>query len=174
MKSLLYFFLIILFLSSASATCSSNQADINTASLSELDNLEGIGPVKAQAIVDTRPFSSVDELDKVSGIGPVTLEKIKAQGLACVSNEEKSPSVSEKMTTKKTSLDDYEEQDNLEESFQEKITLSNNQNESVINLGKNEVTGKVIYESKNEKVRKNLLVAFCIFLIGLIFLLIRK
>lgn len=58
--------------------------NINTASLQQLDNLQGIGPVLAQRIIDARPFSSVDDLIKVKGIGQKVLEKIKEQGLACI------------------------------------------------------------------------------------------
>lgn len=70
-----------------SAICESGQIDINTASLEELDELWGIGPVKAQAIIDTRPFNSLDDLMNVNGIGEVTLNNIKSQGLACVVGE---------------------------------------------------------------------------------------
>lgn len=56
--------------------------NINTATRRELQKLEGIGEVKARAIIDYREkngeFSSVDELVNVSGIGEKTLEKIRA------------------------------------------------------------------------------------------------
>lgn len=57
--------------------------DINTAAVEELQELTGIGPVLAQAIVDYRaeygPFRSVDELLKVSGIGEARLGEIRGE-----------------------------------------------------------------------------------------------
>ena len=55
--------------------------DVNTATAEELQELMGIGPVLAQAIVDYRaeygPFHSVDELLEVSGIGEAKLGGIR-------------------------------------------------------------------------------------------------
>jgi competence protein ComEA len=55
--------------------------NVNTATQAELETLNGIGPVKAKAIIDYRskngPFKSLEELDKVPGIGQGTLAKIK-------------------------------------------------------------------------------------------------
>lgn len=59
----------------------SNLININSASVSELDALPGVGPSKAQAIVTYReengPFKSIEEIKNVSGIGESSFEKIK-------------------------------------------------------------------------------------------------
>ncbi len=55
--------------------------DLNRASAAELDNLPGIGPSKANAIVAHRerhgPFRTVDQLLEVKGIGPKLLERLR-------------------------------------------------------------------------------------------------
>ncbi len=43
-------------------TSDSNLVNINSASLSDLDGLPGIGPVYAQKIIDQRPYSDINEL----------------------------------------------------------------------------------------------------------------
>jgi competence ComEA-like helix-hairpin-helix protein len=64
--------------------CSDNQININTATEAELQQLTQIGPARAKELITLRPFSSIDDMARIPGVGPATVEKIKAQGLACV------------------------------------------------------------------------------------------
>ena len=65
----------------APGTAPGGLINVNTATATDLEELPGIGPVLAEAIVAFReengPFTSVDQLEDVSGIGPVTLEEIR-------------------------------------------------------------------------------------------------
>ena len=62
---------------------STGPISLGSATVAELDTIEGIGPVTAQDIVDFRDqhggVSSVDQLDQISGIGPATMEALRAR-----------------------------------------------------------------------------------------------
>ena len=65
------------------ATSAIGIVDINSATLSDLDALPGVGPSTAQAIIDYRiangPYASVDDLLNVRGIGPSKLAAMRAR-----------------------------------------------------------------------------------------------
>ena len=54
---------------------------LGTATVEQLDTIEGIGPVTAEDIIEHRDqhggLSSVEELDQISGIGPATMEALR-------------------------------------------------------------------------------------------------
>ncbi len=55
--------------------------NVNTATQSELETLQGIGPAKARAIIEYREtqgtFASKDDLVNVDGVGPGTLKQLR-------------------------------------------------------------------------------------------------
>lgn len=55
----------------------SAKININTASMSELDSLEGIGEARAQAIIDNRPYSKTEDLVTKAKIPSNVYDKIK-------------------------------------------------------------------------------------------------
>jgi competence protein ComEA len=66
--------------SSTDAVKQTGKVKLSTATKEQLESLPGIGPSKAQAILDyraTKGFKSVNDLDNVKGIGPATLEKLR-------------------------------------------------------------------------------------------------
>lgn len=68
---------------SAAGPAHDGPISLGSATVEQLDTIEGIGPVTAQNIVDYRDqnggISSVDDLDQISGIGPATMEALRAR-----------------------------------------------------------------------------------------------
>jgi competence protein ComEA len=67
----------------ASGLSEEGPISLGTATVEQLDTIEGIGPVTAQDIVEFRDehggLASVEQLDQVSGIGPATMESLRSR-----------------------------------------------------------------------------------------------
>ena len=70
---------------SASAGAAAGQTgpiSLGSATAEQLDEIEGIGPVTAQKIIEFRDqhggLSSIEQLDEVDGIGPSTMESLRS------------------------------------------------------------------------------------------------
>jgi competence protein ComEA len=65
------------------ATADSGPISAGTATVEQLDTIEGVGPVTAQKIVEFRAqhggISSVDQLDQIDGIGPATMDALRSR-----------------------------------------------------------------------------------------------
>lgn len=77
-RLLLAFITFVISTSIAMAT-----VNLNTATKEDLDRVKGIGPVKAQSIIDYRKkngaFKSVDELENVKGFGSKSVKKVRSE-----------------------------------------------------------------------------------------------
>ena len=66
-----------------SATSGDGPISLGTASVEQLDTIEGIGPVTAGDIIEFRDqhggLSSIEQLDEISGIGPATMEALRGR-----------------------------------------------------------------------------------------------
>jgi competence protein ComEA len=60
----------------------SGPISLGSATAEQLDQVEGIGPVTAQKIIEFRDqhggLSSIDQLDEVDGIGPATMQTLRS------------------------------------------------------------------------------------------------
>ncbi len=154
---------LILFISISfiSALCEEGQIDINSASKGELEELYLIGPVKAEGIINARPFDFVDEIIEIYGIGEKTLEGIKEQGLACVNGE----------------VEDIEEEEILEEFIEEGVVEEIKEEEEDGEIEIIILTTKTIKSQDNKENKSNYavwgFVAFCV-LLGILFILKKK
>ena len=59
------------------APAATGPVDVNTATVEELDALEGIGPTRAAEIVAGRPYTSIDDLVAKGVVPQATFERIK-------------------------------------------------------------------------------------------------
>ena len=64
------------------AGAQSGPISLGSATVEQLDQIEGIGPVTAQKIIEFRDqhggLSSVEQLDEVNGIGPSTMQALRS------------------------------------------------------------------------------------------------
>jgi competence protein ComEA len=61
----------------ASKLAPGQRININTATKQEIEALPGIGPVKAQAIIDGRPYDKPEDIMKIKGIKQKIFDKVK-------------------------------------------------------------------------------------------------
>lgn len=169
------FLFILLFIQVVSATCDSNQVDINTASLGELDEIIWIGEATAEKIIAARSFSKIDDLTKVSGIGEVKLQDIKDQGLACVESQE------EEQETEEEENEEYtvQETKTLKETKTEitNIPIVEDKKDPIELSSHTSLTQKdeeVIYKSKSRKIWEHSSFFFVLFLLIILLLVVLR
>jgi competence protein ComEA len=67
----------------AAAAAGEGPISLGSATAADLDEVEGIGPVTAEKIIEFRDqnggLSSIDQLDEISGIGPSTMEALRSE-----------------------------------------------------------------------------------------------
>lgn len=173
MNKIVLLFCIIFLVNNLSAQCSENQININSASAEELDKIVWVGNATANAIINSRPFSSVDDLLKVKGIGETKLADIKQENLACVGEEKKSSSKenSSKEITSELNILTTEEE-NSEEIIKKEIQTIDLTRNSVENNSQKDIKINNVKDGLNKKAVYGL-AGFCI-LLGVLFLIKNK
>ncbi|MBA2781209.1 helix-hairpin-helix domain-containing protein [Halomonas kenyensis] len=66
-------------LTEASVLC----IDINATEAELLTDLPHVGPARAEAIEEGRPWQSLEDLSRIRGISPGRVDEIQASGLLC-------------------------------------------------------------------------------------------
>lgn len=57
--------------------------DLNEATADQLSELPNVGPVRAEQIIEMRPWASIEELARVSGLGTASVKAIVKSELVC-------------------------------------------------------------------------------------------
>jgi competence protein ComEA len=57
------------------------EININKATATELQQIAGIGPVRAEKIIENRPFRDLYELSKIAGLGKKRMDAIINQDI---------------------------------------------------------------------------------------------
>ncbi|MFH1325483.1 MAG: helix-hairpin-helix domain-containing protein [archaeon] len=183
MKKIILIIFVLFFVGFVSAECNESQIDINTASLTELDEIIHVGQTVAGYIIDARPFDSLDNLTKVQwlGVRASYIEDIKEQGLACV--EETNSNPEEEQNQNDVNENQIDENPGEIDSNSKEIVDTNSQQ----NSERTPVTAEIIKlspETKDIKSESNFgflsrdnlpilgLVVFC-FLLGFLFFIRR-
>jgi hypothetical protein len=177
MNKLPILFLFIFLLSSVYAMCNSSQVDINSANLTELQEIKHVGNATATKIIAARPFSSVNDLARVKGIGNKTyLSDILSEGLACVNKEGNNSVVEDISKVNETQTNEkINSQVNISYNVQENVA---NQTQEIVNLTPISTDTQNIKSANNtETLKRNLsfygLIAICL-IFGAVFLSKRK
>jgi len=174
MEKKLVFLVILIFMlvPGILPSCNSDQININTASKSELEEINHVGNATAIEIINSRPFDSLDDLINVKYIGEVTLEKIKNQSVCVETSEESGDSENEKNTEKNSSENienekidyDFNDNDSTKENNKNSLEKEDNKEPEIIKLSssktkqdksKNSSDPKVIKKTNSFNFQKN-------------------